>query len=317
MKLSVIVPVYNLSAYIKDCLRGLVNQQTNFEYEIIVCDDASTDDSLEIIQKIALESSRLKVLQNINNVGLAKTQKKLLAETKGEYIAYLDGDDLALPGKLQSIVDYFESNPTCSFLHHEVEVFDSDSGITKSLYCRDYYNAKYIPQKANVEHLIRFGCFIDASAIAFRRHSHLLEAVDEGCKIILDHPWHILNAIYGGGTIDFIPKILGKYRIHSASFGGQTRRSPERREQVLADQLRACDNAADLGVDRNIIEQGKAHYRFATALYFLKLGDFERFKRFIQESVLDNWFFDERHQYALKNKENPEAVYAYLFETVE
>lgn len=316
MKLSVIVPVYNLSAFIEECLISLLLQKCNFDYEVIACDDYSTDNSLQILSKLAKEYPHLKVIHNPENMGLAKTQKKLLNETSGQYIAYVDGDDLALPGKLQAISDYFDSHPRCSFLYHEAEVFDSETGKATSLYSRDYYNASFIPAQATAEHLIEYGCFPNASSIAFRRHDHLIDAVDEECKIILDHPWHILNVLYGKGTADFLPQILGRYRIHAQSFGGQTKRSPERREQVLADQLRACENAARFGIAPDVINRGKAHYLFATALYFLKLNDFSRFNRFISDSASFDYFFDERHRYAFDHKEHPQNVYSHLFETL-
>ncbi len=313
MKLSVIVPVYNLSAYVAECLISILEQQTNFEFEVIAVDDCSTDASFSIMEKITQQYPRLVVLRNERNQGLAKTQKRLLQSAKGDYIAYLDGDDVALPGKLQALTDYLDSHPDCALAYHEAEVFDSDTGHVTSHYSRDYYNAAYIPQKATAEHLIRYGCFPNASSIAFRRHEHLTDAVDEQCKIILDHPWHILNALYGKGSVDFIPDVYGRYRIHSQSFGGQTKRLPERREQVLADQLRACDNAHAFCMDEEIIAQGKAHYRFATALYFLKQGDKVRFQHFIEASGIDHCFFDARHRFAWEQRHNPTAVTQQLF----
>ncbi|MEB8287261.1 glycosyltransferase [Aeromonas veronii] len=313
MKVSVLVPVYNLGRFIEPCLLSLLEQQTNFDFEVIAIDDGSSDDSWAIMQRLALEWPRLRALQNAQNMGLAKTQKRLLREASAEYIAYVDGDDLALPGKLQSLADYLDTHSGCALCYHEAEVFDSDSNEVTSQYSRDYYNARYIPQQAQAEHLIRYGCFPNASSIAFRRHLHLQEAVDADCKIILDHPWHILNALYGKGSVDFIPEVYGRYRIHSHSFGGQTKRSSERREQVLADQLRACDNARPFGISESVIAAGKAHYRFATALYFLKQGDVARFECFINESVVDGWFFDERHQLAWENRAQPNIVAQLLF----
>lgn len=313
MKVSVLVPVYNLGRFIEPCLLSLLEQQTNFDFEVIAIDDGSSDDSWSIMQRLARQWPQLKALQNSQNMGLAKTQKRLLREATGEYIAYVDGDDLALPGKLQSQADYLDSHTSCTLCYHEAEVFDSDSNEVTSHYSRDYYNARYIPQQAQAEHLIRYGCFPNASSIAFRRHGHLQEAVDEGCRIILDHPWHILNALYGKGSVDFIPVVYGRYRIHSHSFGGQTKRSSERRDQVLADQLRACDNARPFGISESVIAAGKAHYRFATALYFLKQGDVARFECFINESVVDGWFFDERHRLAWENRARPNIVAQLLF----
>lgn len=313
MKLSVLVPVFNLSAYVAECLISILEQQADFEFEVIAVDDCSTDDSFTILKNIAQQYPALVLLRNETNQGLAKTQKRLLQAAKGDYIAYLDGDDVALPGKLQALADYLDGNADCALVYHEAEVFDSDTGKVISHYSRDYYNAAYIPQKAAVKHLIRYGCFPNASSIAFRRHEHLTDAVDEQCKIILDHPWHILNALYGKGSIDFIPGVYGRYRIHSQSFGGQTKRLPERREQVLADQLRACDNARAFCIDEEIIAQGKAHYQFATALYFLKQGDEARFQRFIEASGIDHCFFDDRHRFAWEQRDNPAVVAQQLF----
>lgn len=313
LKLSVIVPVYNLTAFIEPCLESLLSQQTNFDYEVIAIDDGSTDDSFTKMQQVAAKYAHLSVLQNPQNVGLAKTQQRLLGCARGEYLVYVDGDDLALPGKLQVLADYLDSHPDCSLCYHEAEVFESDTGSVISYYSRDFYNAKYVPQRAFCEHLIRYGCFPNASSIAFRRHDHLIDAVDPECKIILDHPWHILNTLYGGGSVDFIPGVYGRYRIHSSSFGSQTKRSAIRREQVLADQIRACDNAVAFGISSDIIQAGKFHYYFATALYFLKSRDDERFKKFIELSSDGAWFFDPRHQLAWESKDNPHDVASSLF----
>lgn len=313
MKVSVLVPVYNLQRFIEPCLLSLLTQQTDFDVEVIAMDDGSSDDSWSILQQLAAAYPQLRAMQNPQNMGLARTQKRLLTEAQGDYIAYVDGDDLALPGKLQAVADYLDGHPGCAVCYHEAEVFDSETGDVTALYSRDYYNAAYIPARATAEHLIRYGCFINASSVAFRRHAHLTDAVDDQCKIILDHPWHILNALYGQGSVDFIPAVYGRYRIHSQSFGGLTKRSPERREQVLADQLRACDNARPFGMAEEVIAAGKAHYCFATALYFLKAGDNERFTRFINESVVDNFFFDSRHCFAWQNRTTPELVTKQLF----
>ncbi|KFZ36541.1 glycosyl transferase [Shewanella mangrovi] len=308
LKLSVLVPVYNLAVFIEPCLHSLLSQQTNFSYEVIAVDDGSSDDSYRRMQALTAVYPHLLVLQNAQNSGLAYTQQHLLKRARGEYLVYVDGDDLALPGKLQTLADYLDTHPDCSLCYHEAEVFDSDTNKILRHYSRDFYNAKYIPQRASYEHLIRYGCFPNASSIAFRRHEHLTDAVDSKCKIILDHPWHILNALYGGGSVDFVAGVFGRYRIHSNSFGSQTKRSAARREQVLEDQLRACDNAKAFGVSEEVITAGKRHYYFATALYFLKLRDDERFQRFINLSTDGDWFFDARHQLAWRQQLTPSIV---------
>lgn len=319
MKVSVLVPVYNLGRFIEPCLLSLLEQQTNFDFEVIAIDDGSSDDSWSIMQRLARQWPQLKALQNSQNMGLAKTQKRLLREATGEYIAYVDGDDLALPGKLQRQADYLDTHTGCTLCYHEAEMFDDETGARIKLFTRDYYNARYLEPVMTREALIRFGVFVNASSIMFRRYEGMENAIDEGCKIILDYPWHILNLSHNPGTLDFIPELLGRYRFHTQSFGGQTRKSAERREQSLRDLLRACDNAAAFGADPVAIAQGRAHHYYSAALYFLRQDDVARFTQLIEQSVIEvaelapGWFFDERHQLAWMLRAHPARVTQQLF----
>ncbi|WOX52703.1 glycosyltransferase family A protein [Aeromonas sp. CD] len=319
MKVSVLVPVYNLARFIEPCLLSLLEQQTDFEFEVIAIDDGSSDDSWSIMQRLARQWPALRALQNERNMGLARTQKRLLGEAKGAYLAYVDGDDLALPGKLQRQADYLDTHPGCTLCYHEAEMFDDETDARIKLFTRDYYNAPYLEPVMTREALIRFGVFVNASSIMFRRYDGMADAIDEGCKIILDYPWHILNLSRNPGTLDFIPELLGRYRYHTQSFGGQTRKSAERREQSLRDLLRACDNAAAFGADPVIIAQGRAHHYYSAALYFLRQDDVARFTQLIEQSAAEvaelapGWFFDERHQLAWAQRAHPARVVQQLF----
>ncbi|KMT66638.1 glycosyltransferase [Catenovulum maritimum] len=310
MKLSVIVPVYNLEQFIGQCLESLVNQEVNFKYEIIVCDDASTDNSANIIQEYEnIYPSLIKSVLKKSNQGLAENIRTLLTLAEGSYIAYMDGDDLALPGKLQTQVNYLDSHSTCSMVYHESDMFDSETNQSIRPYSDSFYNNKHIPQSANVNHLILYGTFLQASSVMFRRHDHLLDTVPDFCKIILDYPFYILNAGYLKGSIDFIETVLGRYRIHNQSFGAQTARSVERRMQSLADICEACVRAREtFGIEEEIITRGINHHKFAAALYFLRRGKHELFLELIEDSVADGKFFDERHFTAYEQRKNPDKL---------
>jgi glycosyltransferase involved in cell wall biosynthesis len=313
------VPVYNLGRFVEPCLLSLLEQKTNFDFEVIAIDDGSSDDSWAIMQRLARQWPQLRAVQNEQNMGLAKTQKRLLSEAKGEYIAYVDGDDLALPGKLQRQAEYLDMHSGCTLCYHEAEMFDDVTGERIKLFTRDYYNARYLEPVMTREALIRFGVFVNASSIMFRRYAGMEHAIDEGCKIILDYPWHILNLSRNPGTLDFIPELLGRYRFHTQSFGGQTRQSADRREQSLRDLLRACDNAAAFGADPVVMAQGRAHHYYSAALYFLRQSDAVRFTHLIEQSVdavarlAPGWFFDERHQLAWTERAYPARVMQQLF----
>ncbi len=128
MKVSVLVPVYNLERFIEPCLESLLTQQVNFDYEVIAIDDGSRDGSWAIMQQLATRYPQLRALQNPQNIGVCRTIRRLLELSRGEYLAYVDGDDLDMPGKLQTLANYVDENPTCGFVYHEAEVFYSENG---------------------------------------------------------------------------------------------------------------------------------------------------------------------------------------------
>jgi len=91
-KLSVIVPVYNVEAYVEKCLRTLV-EQTLEDIEIIVVNDGSTDNSKEIVQKLAKQFPEKIIYVEKENGGLSDARNYGMPYAKGEYIAFLDADD--------------------------------------------------------------------------------------------------------------------------------------------------------------------------------------------------------------------------------
>ena len=308
MKLSVIVPAYNLRSYIEECLVSLLEQETRFNFEVIVCDDASCDGTQEVIKGIAKKYPQLKVLLKPVNEGLARNIKTLLEHSKGEYIAYVDGDDIALPNKLASQVEHLDHHPDCGMVFHESDMFDSETNNSIKLYSQGFYNWSKIPTRSDITHMILYGTYMQASSVMFRRHPHLLGCVDSECSIILDYPFYILNAGHLGQYIDFIPQVLGRYRVHAGSFGAQTQRSVERREQCLKDICKACINAKQFGVSSDIIQRGLAHHRYAASLYFLQREDNLRFQKYLNESVIDGLFFDDRHHKIWQHRDNIEHV---------
>lgn len=97
-KVSVIVPAYNVSTYIADALKSLERQSFK-EFEVLIVDDGSTDDTAEIVQTFCQRDSRFRLLQKPNG-GLASARNYGIRQARGEYIALLDGDDIYEPDKL-------------------------------------------------------------------------------------------------------------------------------------------------------------------------------------------------------------------------
>lgn len=99
--ISVIIPVYNVEAYLRECLNSVVRATTDFE--VIVVDDCSPDNSAAIVAEIASTDDRVRYVRNETNIGLGPSRNIGLQHASGDYIIFLDSDDSMTPGSLESI----------------------------------------------------------------------------------------------------------------------------------------------------------------------------------------------------------------------
>lgn len=114
MKLSVIMSVYNGETFLNTSIESILNQ--SFEnFEFIIIDDCSIDNSLEIIKTYAKKDKRIKILRNYTNIGLTKSLNKALKCCKGRFIARQDVDDISLPQRFAEQLAFLEKNPNYAF----------------------------------------------------------------------------------------------------------------------------------------------------------------------------------------------------------
>lgn len=108
-KVSIITPSYNSEKYIKYTIES-VQKQTYQNWEMIIVDDCSTDNTKEIVKKYMDKDERIILLEHEKNQGAAKARNKALRKSSGRYIAYLDADDVWLPDKLEYQVKFMNDN---------------------------------------------------------------------------------------------------------------------------------------------------------------------------------------------------------------
>ncbi len=119
---SVIIPVYNAQKYICEALKSIINQ-TYSNLEVIIIDDGSTDNSLEIITKYQLEDSRVKILKNNKNMGLIYSLNKGIVNSNGKYIARMDADDISYLTRIEKQVNFMEKNTDVCMCGTECKLF--------------------------------------------------------------------------------------------------------------------------------------------------------------------------------------------------
>ena len=112
MDISVIMPAYNAADYIGEALDSVLNQNFCGNYEVLVADDCSADNTVEIIsQYVSLFPEKVKIVLNEKNLGCSSNSNQLSSMAKGKYLAFCDSDDWwTSPFKLQKQFDYLESH---------------------------------------------------------------------------------------------------------------------------------------------------------------------------------------------------------------
>ena len=127
MKLSIIVPVYNVQEYIVKCIQSLLSQDSN-DYEIIVVNDGTKDKSIELLEK-SFDNNKLKIF-NQKNVGLSETRNNGLNFANGEYVWFFDSDDWVSENVLSQILTYLSNIDLLYFTSYFTET-ESSSKVTK------------------------------------------------------------------------------------------------------------------------------------------------------------------------------------------
>ena len=126
MKVSVVIPVYNVEPYLEDCLRSVMGQ-TLRDIEIICVEDAGQDNSKDIIRRLMEEDSRISLFVNERNVGLAATRNRGLSHATGKYVYFLDSDDMIRPETLLELYERAEEEALDACIFSADFIFEDEA----------------------------------------------------------------------------------------------------------------------------------------------------------------------------------------------
>lgn len=124
---SVIMPCYNCEKYIEKTIQSVLNQ-TYSNFEILIVDDLSTDETVNKIREIQRKDKRIRFIQLSQKGGASIARNKAIQEAKGKYIAFLDGDDMWKPQKLEKQIQFMEENQI-SFSYTDYEYMDENDQL--------------------------------------------------------------------------------------------------------------------------------------------------------------------------------------------
>jgi glycosyltransferase involved in cell wall biosynthesis len=225
---SVIIPVYNGTTVLADALTS-VRQQTYQNFEVIVVDDGSSDSSHALAEKFATEDCRVKVLRQPNG-GMSMARNTAIAGARGELIAFLDADDVWLPGKLAAQLDLLEQEPRANLLFTDYFSWDGQNDFD-----RRYSDPDKFPDGDAGRRLIFFNLFGISTVMVKREMLDAVGLFDVELPVAAD--WDMwLRIAERGLCAKGIRQPLARYRLWPGNIS-------RNKIQMCEDDIRVLEKA--------------------------------------------------------------------------
>ncbi len=259
-KVSVIVSTFNSGGYVKDTLLSILAQSYQ-NLEIVVVDDASTDNTAEVVN--ALNSDKINFISlSENHGGPSKARNIGIKNARGEYIAIFDSDDLMLPGRIESVVSKMDEFPELGMVCTDAVKFDVKGdypynhlnqkhyGRFNSLKTRCVGTNFYIIDKKQAFNCLFYENFVQTSSVTIRKNVFdNIGNFDESLTNADDlDMWFRISCCYNLGYLD---EICVKYRIREGSITTRAAKLGDNRIRVIRKRL-------EMPLDKNTRNQ--AHF---------------------------------------------------------
>lgn len=238
---SFVVPTYNVAPFLGDCLRAIFSQTATNEYEVIVVDDASTDNTPEIVQQF--EDARLTYIRHTHNQGHVATFNEGLLRARGKFVARIDSDDRHRPYFLERVLPIFEKHLNVGLVYGVAALMDERGAIQYSRTDarhggRDFCGDEYL---ALLEEN-----FIPSPTVIARR-----EAWAQALPIPDDlgfSDWYLTLRVARLYPLYFVNEVLADYRVHTSNMHRAMVRDYREEKTIvrlLAQAFSEADHAAD------------------------------------------------------------------------
>ena len=218
-RVSVLIPTYNCARFLPDAIESVL-AQTFQDFEIIVVDDGSTDDTAQVVSRYPQVRYILK-----EHSGISASRNAAVSAATGEIVAFLDADDMFTPEKLQKQVDYLDENPDCHLIFTKAENFYEDEQAEQGEKQQALYNA-------SLERCI-ITCAIRRSV--FEKYGNFRTDYPHG----EDTQFMYRLSISGLSINHCLPEVLYKRRVHSSNISlTHEGAGANRLMEIMADALR-------------------------------------------------------------------------------
>jgi glycosyltransferase involved in cell wall biosynthesis len=204
-KVSVLIPSYNSALFLDETIQSVLNQ-TFQDYELIIIDDCSSDNTDEVVQKY-LHNEKIQYHKNEQNLGLAGNWNKALAYAKGDYIKFLMSDDKFHPDLLKKFVDVMDQHPGVSLVTSYREQFGAETEMNAPEFTHLQKGEKIIYETLKDRNWIG-----EPTCVMFRRSNLWLGDFNPEFLYYID--WEMWIRHLSIGDCYIIPETLSYFRVH-------------------------------------------------------------------------------------------------------
>lgn len=201
-RVSIVLPVYNGEKYLKESIDSII-VQTYKDWELIIVNDCSTDNTISIAEKYAAIDERIKIINNKVNMRLPRSLNIGFADAVGEYLTWTSDDNIYLPTALAEMVAFLDSYPGCFLVTAEMDIIDKDGNTLRQADSFDEASI-FISNSVGACFMYRH-CVID-----------IIGEYDTDRFLVEDYDYW-LRIHTQCGAIKLLPKLLYKYRVHDGS----------------------------------------------------------------------------------------------------
>jgi len=277
--ISIITPAYNASLYIAETIESVQNQSMK-DWEMIISDDGSTDETANISRKFSQRDPRIRVISNPNSGRPGVARNRALAKAQGDIIAFIDADDLWEPDKLEKqMQDLNTSGSRWAFSN--TFVFGEHMTKTSGIFFRDGWR----PTCPYFEQLLTGNGIPCLTIIVTRtlleqacKNNDISKAFDESNEIRVAEDWHLWLRLARLAEPGYIAKPLAYYRMHQEGVSRD-------QELLILCNINVIRNFRKQSVNENIIKQAE-YYQFTKLAITRMLNTYEPWRKSLLFSAL-------------------------------
>lgn len=284
-KLGVCMITYNQETFIAQAIEGVMMQKADFDFELIIGEDFSTDRTRQIVLEYKKKyPDKIRLLLRESNYGMMRNFVETLRAGDGEYIAVCEGDDYWTdPNKLQKQVDWLENNRGYSICSHGVRIVYQGTNKPSQIWSREWIKKG----EATIEEIINSGGGATCSLV-FR--SQVLEDLPGWYQEQRGGDWSLQILCASQGRMKYIPDIMGVYRVHAGGTYSAAVKEAGRKNigliWYLYDNMRRMLEALDKHFDyqyRQLFNKIRGYNYLDTFSRYAISGDFKNSRKYLKK----------------------------------